>query len=573
MTPLSEFITAHCLTVTGKIKACIHKETWWAAHQFEPYRALIVERTAFLPDAATLLQRFYHILHNSDSIPACPQCSGPVNWYNAGNRYGTYCSQSCGVIASKEQRQRTSLQKYGVASPAQSQAVKEASKQTNLKKHGVDNFAKSTEFKSIRAQQNAALTTEQREQTASRRRDTCVQRFGVESPLQADAVKEKIAATMRSRYGVDYPLQSAEIRDRQRRTNLSKFGREYWTQQHIVAEVIEQLKSKEWVEAQLATQSIHQLATSSGMSFSQLCKIVNKHGLMPANYSSFHTEVLNFICTELGIQGVVCNDRTTLAGLEIDILIPHMKIGIECNGVYWHSETAGRKAPSYHLNKTVAATAAGIRLLHIFDSEWFGVKRPQIEAKLRNILHKTIKKAHGRRCDIVPLTTAQERAFISANHLQGYAASSYCIGLEHNGAIVAAMSFAKPRYTNKHAWELLRYCTASDTVVHGGFSKLLRHFVKVHEVNELISYCDRRWSVGNVYVTNGFALCGESPPAYYYHNDGRTLQNRVKFQKHKLATLLETYSTELTEWQNMQCNGYDRIWDCGCLTYIWKNNK
>jgi hypothetical protein len=25
----------------------------------------------------------------------------------------------------------------------------------------------------------------------------------------------------------------------------------------------------------------------------------------------------------------------------------------------------------------------------------------------------------------------------------------------------------------------------------------------------------------------------------------------------------------LSEWQNMQINGYDRIWDCGHMKFIW----
>ncbi len=33
--------------------------------------------------------------------------------------------------------------------------------------------------------------------------------------------------------------------------------------------------------------------------------------------------------------------------------------------------------------------------------------------------------------------------------------------------------------------------------------------------------------------------------------------------KHKLPKLLEKFDNELTEWENMQINGFDRIWDCG----------
>jgi hypothetical protein len=36
----------------------------------------------------------------------------------------------------------------------------------------------------------------------------------------------------------------------------------------------------------------------------------------------------------------------------------------------------------------------------------------------------------------------------------------------------------------------------------------------------------------------------------------------MQFQKHKLKEKLKIYNENLTEWENMQLNGYNRIWDC-----------
>jgi hypothetical protein len=43
----------------------------------------------------------------------------------------------------------------------------------------------------------------------------------------------------------------------------------------------------------------------------------------------------------------------------------------------------------------------------------------------------------------------------------------------------------------------------------------------------------------------------------------------MKYQKHKLEKLLPIFDPLLTEWQNMQNNGYDRIWDCGNDVWEW----
>jgi len=42
-----------------------------------------------------------------------------------------------------------------------------------------------------------------------------------------------------------------------------------------------------------------------------------------------------------------------------------------------------------------------------------------------------------------------------------------------------------------------------------------------------------------------------------------------KFQKHKLEKMLDTFNPNLTEFENMKMNGYDRIWDCGNVKFVW----
>ena len=46
------------------------------------------------------------------------------------------------------------------------------------------------------------------------------------------------------------------------------------------------------------------------------------------------------------------NDRQLSKPYELDIVIPELKLAIEFNSTYWHSEQAG-KDKNYHLNKTI----------------------------------------------------------------------------------------------------------------------------------------------------------------------------------------------------------------------------
>lgn len=57
-----------------------------------------------------------------------------------------------------------------------------------------------------------------------KRKVTCIERYGVESPCQLKEVKEKQKATLIKKYGVDSPLKSKEIREKVKQTNLIKYG-------------------------------------------------------------------------------------------------------------------------------------------------------------------------------------------------------------------------------------------------------------------------------------------------------------------------------------------------------------
>jgi hypothetical protein len=119
----------------------------------------------------------------------------------------------------------------------------------------------------------------------------------------------------------------------------------------------------------------------------------------------------------------------------------------------------------------------------------------------------------------------------------------------------------KPLYNKKYEWEIIRFCNKLNTSVVGGFSKLLKYFKNEHN-GSIITYADKRHSNGNLYKNNGFEELHDSKPNYFYVKK-RDIFSREKFQKHKLKDLFENFNPDLTEWENMQLNNYDRIWDCG----------
>jgi len=78
------------------------------------------------------------------------------------------------------------------------------------------------------------------------------------------------------------------------------------------------------------------------------------------------------------------------------------------------------------------------------------------------------------------------------------------------------MTFSKPRFDKIHDWELVRFCNTLGYHIPGAASKLLRHFERTYLPKSLISYADRRWSIGTLYTKLGFVLDHSTNPNYWY---------------------------------------------------------
>jgi hypothetical protein len=182
-------------------------------------------------------------------------------------------------------------------------------------------------------------------------------------------------------------------------------------------------------------------------------------------------------------------------------------------------------------------------------------------------------KIFARDCVIKSVTTTEKNNFLNENHLQGEDLSSVQYGLFFENELVSVMTFGKSRFDKTIQYEMYRYCNKLDVSVVGGAGKLFSHFISEKSPTSIVSYNDKRYFTGVVYEKLGFQFVKNTPPNYWYvSKDYKTLFNRIRFQKHKLSNLLSTFDANLTEWDNMKNNGYDRIWDCGNGKWLWTNN-
>jgi hypothetical protein len=155
--------------------------------------------------------------------------------------------------------------------------------------------------------------------------------------------------------------------------------------------------------------------------------------------------------------------------------------------------------------------------------------------------------------------------------VQGSSHFSTCYGAFHDEHLVAIMGFGHPTRQSIYECELKRFCS-NGKIYPGIASKLFQTFIREQNPQSIISFCDKRYFVGKSYDILGFRNDGEIPPDYSYTNDYRTRHHKSKFKLKRLQKIAGFPIEGKTEWQIMQEMGYDRIWDCGKIRYVWEKD-
>ncbi len=511
--------------------------------------------------------------------PKCQNddCNNDVTEYNdRKNRWNYYCSPKCkGVHNSKKSREKakqTFLKIYGVESQFHSQVVKDKIKQSNLERWGVENVFENEDIKDKIKKSNleryGSENVFQSDIIKDKIKQSNLEKYGVEYPQSLHETKEKVKLTNIIKYGGISPTCSSVIRDKIKKTNLEKYGRTSYQQRHMSEQTIKDINDIGLLLKLNETLNTNEIGKHIGVTGLQISRLFKKYNLpLKQHYTSIgENSIFDFIKAHTNTE-IIKRDRS-LIGNELDIYLPDKNIAIEYNGCYWHSESMG-KDKNFHLNKTTKCREKGVHLLHIFENDWLQ-KQETCKSIILNLLGKN-NSVYARSLSLINIDKRQEIEFLNQNHIQGYAGSSICYGLvNEQNELLSLMSFSKSRYNKNYEYELLRFCNKNYTNVVGGASKLFKYFVSQNNPSSIISYCHRHLFTGNIYKTLGFSFTHFTKPSYWYTMDYCTLFNRVLFQKHKLKDKLLEFDENLTEVENMNNNGYDRIWDCGNSVWSWK---
>lgn len=211
----------------------------------------------------------------------------------------------------------------------------------------------------------------------------------------------------------------------------------------------------------------------------------------------------------------------------------------------------------------------GIFLIHIWEDVWL-TKTQQISSRIHSFLGLN-KTFHGRKAKVVSLSLAEITTFLNTHHLQGYIRAKHNFGLVANGEIIAAANFSdirsmKHKGANYLSAELVRFASKDGLTIVGGLSKLIKYFLKQVEVDDLMTYADRDWSIGRGYDKLGFELTAVTEPAFIYLDQ----QNLMRYFPHRLPkTLLSNFENQniLNLEDYLAANNYIKIFNTGNLKY------
>lgn len=284
--------------------------------------------------------------------------------------------------------------------------------------------------------------------------------------------------------------------------------------------------------------------------------------------SKGETEIFDFVRSicPTAISGY----REKYHAKEIDIFIPELNLGVEFNGLYWHSEstlTANGRRKTADFEKQQLFKQKGIRIIQIFEDEW-NLNPDIVKSRLTNILGGSTLKIYARKCQIKEVNSKDASEFCNQNHLMGKGRSNIRIGLYHDNVLVSLMTFANNNLSRKltGVWEINRFASLLDTNVVGGASRLFKHFLNHYTPTNVISYSDNRWSTGGLYAQLGFEKISDGVPNYWYVEP-----NIVKRIHRFTLRKTKTDNQELTEYQNRTAQGFTRVWDCGSSKWEWPN--
>ena len=491
-------------------------------------------------------EKLYWYFNGLTETPKChhPECTNKTTFINVQEGYRDYCSRKClnSDPLKKERTKNTCLTRFGGPAPACSKLIIHKTEKTNLERYSAKNVMQNKEL-------------------AEKSHNTNIRLYGG-CGNASEVLLEKYKQTNSSIYGANNYMQSQSFYDKilERHPDIISF------------DIKSRVATCSCPDASCGLCQERQFEIDFSEYQSRLTNNIplctNQYHLQPHNIRGTYIET--FIRNILDTHNIEyeCNNRSVLSGKEIDIYVPSKKIGIECNGIYWHSTSSPNKKPiSYHFNKWKECKENGIQLLTIWEDQI--INKPDIvESIILSKLGIYERRLYARNCQVKEVDSKECYSFLKAYHLQGASNSKVRYGLYYKDELVSVMTFGLKRRCmgGKGEWELHRYCNKKGVQVVGGASRLFNHFIKAHKPAFIESFSSNDISDGGLYDKLGFDMLKCEYGSYWYIDKDMNRYHRYNFRKDQL--IREGFDASKSESTIMKERGYYKIFDTGQTKWV-----
>ncbi len=419
-----------------------------------------------------------------------------------------------------DKRKATNLKKYGVEHTSQLKETQEKAKKTWIEKYGNDNPSRIEAFK-------------------TKRRSTMQKRYGVDNAGQNETIKEKIKKTHQKKYGGWYQAQPEVIKNNKEKFNktfsehketinahrqatcLEKYGVNSPLQHpDIIKKSIETRKKNGTIKL-INGKTVKEFCKENDISISYTNQLLQQN-INPAIFDKSSTQIEQIIKDILIRNQINFNQNGNIGKRKYDFLIDNLII--ECDSFYWHSDF-NKKDPRYHQIKRDFYIESGFQPLFFRQHEII-YKSKIVESIILNKLNKS-KKIFARNCLVIRGSIKEGQIWFEQNHLMGKGKGKIFFLIDKtNKEKVCAIQIVKK---NNHTYAISRFASKLGMLVVGGFSKLIKMAHSILSFKILETFIDLRYGSGEYLYKLGFEKVTEN--LSFGWTNGKEIFHRMRFQK------------------------------------------
>jgi len=473
-------------------------------------------------------------------------CGSPIKFSGYLIRpYSEHCSTGCASRSSRESIAEKLFAERGVRNVANLPETTEKKIKTCQERYEKDNPFQVDEFKEKSEQTKQERFGDDYKKVISiLQQESMLKSYGVKSPAQVVDIKNQMVAT----YNLNYPIGSEKRDDVVRRRSLGL--KKFWATNLV--QITKDRRSKFYTRLQEFCRK-HEYSFSLSKEEYVNCTNINitcnvckqqyseklpetisvVYPRCPTCYpvykSTLERDILRWFTTLVNPADLILNSKHLLGERkELDIYHQTLKVALEANGTYWHSDKFCDEL--YHIKKTKLGLEQGIRVYQITENDWWH-KMDVTKSLITQRLFKEYEKVD---CIIGNIEDDRLRKFVDKNSLLNFETDyDMPFSILKDGTVIAVGSF-KITYDDL---TLNNFCMnhrfqsydVVDTIVV--FAKALGCFKNLF-VNEPIAMCpDYRDSL---FLKHNFEYVGATNPQVI-------IIDRFGFVEHAKVGSVQTY--------------------------------